>query len=112
MVGAKLALKAVLGLGLWTRHDASVGDEDVQLLALAQEVGSTLPDRLQVVELQLQDLDLSLAARVACSNLLCDFLALLDIPGCRRSSLHGAMSCRTIECQNAYRGACGPRTWR
>ena len=92
MVGAKLALEAVFGLGLWTRHDASVGDEDVQLLALAQEVGSALPDRLQVVQLQLQDLDLSLAARVACSNLLCDLLALLDIPECGRSSLGPAMT--------------------
>ncbi len=112
MIGAKLELKAVLGLSLWTCHDASIGDEDVQLLALAQEVGSTLSDRLQVVQLQLEDIDLPLAARVACSDLLCDILALLDIPGCGRSLLCSAVPIGSVEKRERYRGACGPRTWR
>ena len=112
MVGPKLALKAVLGLAFWTCHDASIGDEDVQLLALDQEVGSTLPDRLQVVQLQLQDVDLSLAARVACCNLLCNFLALLDIPGYDRSLLRLEMASRALDSRNEDCEACGARTWR
>src|ERR1700733_14102837 len=66
MVGAELGLEPICGLAIWAGHDAGVGNDEIERLAVVDERVGTDPHAVERREIKLDQL--KSAAAGACAD--------------------------------------------
>jgi hypothetical protein len=85
VIRTKLKLKSIGSAAFGASHDASILNEDVQLLALGGKLAGAFANRLQGVEIEVQE-----SHSITVGNVAESILGLLDFPSCKVQSGTGA----------------------